>query len=126
MQVSEWCEGRNLFDLARVRPIDVAAFIERLQETHSKPTVKQHLATLRMLCDWLVVGHALNVKPAHARRGPKHVVKKGKTPVLNADEACLLLDSIDTSSAVGLRDRALIALMACTLTRVGAATAMRR
>lgn len=109
---SEWCQGRGLFDLARVRPLDVAAFIEGLQQTHSKPTVKQHLAALRVLFDWLVVGHTLNANPAHAVRGPKHVVKKGKTPVLNADEARLLLDSIDTSSVVGLRDRALIALMA--------------
>ena len=48
---SDWCEGRGLFDLTRVRPIDVAAFIEELQRTHSKPTVKQHLAALRMLFD---------------------------------------------------------------------------
>ena len=122
---SEWCESRSLFDLARVRPIDVAAFIEGLQETHSTPTVKQHLAALRMLFDWRVVGHAVNVNPAHAVRGPKHVVKKGKTPVLNADEARLLLDSIDISSTVGLRDRALIALMAYSFARIGGATAMR-
>jgi integrase/recombinase XerD len=58
-------------------------------------------------------------------RGPKHVVKKGKTPVLTADEARILLDSIDASSVVGLRDRALIALMAYTFARVGAALAMK-
>jgi integrase/recombinase XerD len=86
--------------------------------------VKQHLAARRMLFDWLVVGHTLDVNPAHAVRGPKHAVKKGKTPVLNADEARLLLDSIDTTSLIGLRDRALIALMAYTFARVGAATAM--
>src|ERR1041385_672354 len=45
---NDWCEGRGLFDLARIRPIDVAAFVEQLQRTHSKPTVKQHLAALRM------------------------------------------------------------------------------
>jgi integrase len=122
---SVWCEGRGIFDLAKVRPIDVAAFVEELQGTHSKPTVKQHLAALRMLFDWLVVGHTLNVNPAHAVRGPKHVVKKGKTPVLTADEARILLDSIDTSSVMGLRDRALIALMAYTFARVGAALSMK-
>lgn len=122
---SDWCEGRGLFDLATVKPIHVAAFIEELQTTHSKPTVKQHLAALRMLFDWLVVGHTLNVNPAHAVRGPKHVVKKGKTPVLAADEARILLNSIDTRSVVGLRDRALIALMACTFARIGAAVGMR-
>ncbi len=122
---SDWCEGRGLFDLARIRPIDVAAYVEGFQETHSKPTVKQHLAALRMLFDWLVVGHTLNVNPAHAVRGPKHVVKKGKTPVLNADEARLLLDSIDTGSLIGLRDCALIAVMTYTFARVGAAVSMR-
>jgi len=122
---SDWCEGRGLFDLAGVKPIHVAAYVEELQRTHSKPTVKQHLAALRMLFDWLVVGHIMEVNPAHAVRGPKHVVKKGKTPVLAADEARILLDSIDTSTVMGLRDRALIALMAYTFARVSAATAMK-
>jgi site-specific recombinase XerD len=122
---SDWCEGRGLFDLNKARPLDIAAYIEALQKTHSKPTVKQHLAALRMLFDWLVVGHTLNVNPAHAVRGPRHVVKKGKTPVLNADEARQLLDSIDTSTLIGLRDRALIALMAYTFARITAATTMR-
>ena len=48
-----------------------------------------------MLFDWLVTGHVLEVNPAHAVRGPKYVVKKGKTPVLTADEARELLDSIE-------------------------------
>jgi integrase len=59
-----------------------------------------------------------------APRGPKHRVKNGKTPVLIADEARGLLDSIDTSTVMGLRDSALIAVMAYTFARVGAATAM--
>jgi len=72
---------------------------------------KQHLAALRMLFDWPVTGHVIETNPAHAVRGPKYVVKKGKTPVLNPDEARALLDSIDTASLPGLRDRALIGLM---------------
>jgi site-specific recombinase XerC len=44
--------------------------------------VKQHLAALRMLFDWMVIGQVIPMNPAHAVRGPKHVVKKGKTPVL--------------------------------------------
>jgi site-specific recombinase XerD len=71
---SDWCEGRGLFDLARIKPLHVAAYIEDLQRTHSKPTVKQQ-AALRMLFDWLVVGHVMDVNPAHSVRGPKHVVK---------------------------------------------------
>ena len=78
-----------------------------------------------MLFDWLVVGHVLAVNPASPVRGPKHKVKKGKTPVLTAEEARALLDSIDPSSPIGLRDRALIALMVYTFARVGAALKMR-
>lgn len=103
----------------------MAAFIEELLATHSKPTVKQHLAALRMLFDWLVVGHVMNVNPAHAVREPEHVVKKGKTPVLAADEARVLLNIIDASTLVGLRERVLIALMAFTFARIGAAVGMR-
>ncbi|SEK55569.1 Phage integrase family protein [Nitrosovibrio tenuis] len=74
-----------------------------------------------MLFDWLVVGQVLATNPASSVRGPKHSVRKGKTPVLAADEARALLDSIDTSTLVGLRDRALIGLMVYTFARVGAA-----
>ena len=77
-----------------------------------------------MLLDWLVVGHVIEVNPAHAVRGPKHVVKKGRTPVLDRDEARALLAAIDTSSLTGLRDRALIGVMIYTFARVGAVLQM--
>jgi site-specific recombinase XerD len=121
---SDWCEGRGLRQLAAVRPLHVAAFIKELQKTHAKPTVKQHLAALRMLFDWLVIGQALEQNPAHAVRGPKHVVKKGKTPALNREEAQALLASIDTSTLTGLRDRALIGVMIYTFARIGAVLQM--
>src|SRR5215471_4825826 len=57
------------------------------------------------------------------RRRP--VVKRGKTPVLTPEEARALLDSIDTSTVVGLRDRALISVMVFTFARVGAVVDMR-
>ena len=124
-QFSLFAAELGLGDLAQVEPIHVAAFVERQLETHAKPTVKQRLAALRMLFDWLVVGQVLAVNPAHAVRGPKHTQRKGKTPVLASDEARTLLDSIDTASLLGLRDRALIGLMTYTFARVGAATGMR-
>jgi len=82
---AEWCDGRGVAQLADVQPFHVAAFIKHLQGKFAPPTVKQHLAALRMLFDWLVTGHVLDVNPAHAVHGPKYVVKKGKTPVLTAD-----------------------------------------
>lgn len=120
-----WCERHQLGDLASIEPIHVAAYIEALGRDFEKPTVKQHLAAIRMLFDWLVTGQVVAMNPATSVRGPKHVIKRGKTTVLTADQARKLLDSIDTNLLVGLRDRALIALMVYSFARVGAAVAMR-
>ncbi len=120
-----WCEGRGLHDLAAVTPMHVAGYVEQLGRVRSKPTVKQHLAAIRMLFDWLVTGQVIPVNPAHAVRGPKHSVKKGKTSVLDAGEMRHLLASIDTGSLIGLRDRALIALMGYTFARVSGAVGMK-
>ena len=114
-----------------MQPIHVAAYIEELQQRIAAPSVKVQLAAIRMLFDWLVLGQIVPTNPASVVRGPKYVVKKGKTPILSADEARTLLDSIDTHYSygapriVGLRDRALIALLTYTFSRVGAAVAMR-
>jgi len=72
-----------------------------------------------------VIGQVLPINPAHAVRGPKHSQRRGKTPVLQADEARTLIDSIDVTSLPGLRDRALIGLMVYTFARVGAAISMK-
>jgi site-specific recombinase XerD len=120
-----WCEHHALREIRDIEPIHVAAYVEELQSRLAAPSVKLHLAALRMLFDWLVVGQVIAVNPASAVRGPKHNVKKGKTPVLSPDEARTLLDSISLSSPVGLRDRALIALMVYSFARIGAALKMR-
>jgi site-specific recombinase XerD len=121
-----WCEERGLRELGTIEPMHVAAWVETLLKIgQSKPTVKQKLAAVRMLFDWLVVGQVVPVNPGAVVRGPKHSTKKGKTPVLSADEARELLDSIDTKTLIGLRDRALIAVMAYTFARVGAVIGMK-
>ncbi|MGJ7582875.1 tyrosine-type recombinase/integrase [Variovorax sp. RHLX14] len=120
-----WCSAHGIQDLASVGPIHVATYIEQLQGRLSAPSVKQHLAALRVLFDWLVVGQVIPMNPASSVRGPQHSVRKGKTPVLAAEEARDMLDAIDVSTVVGLRDRALIGLMVYTFARVGAATGMR-
>ena len=117
---SDWCISHGLPDLVDVEPVHVAAYIEQLQDTLAAPSVKQHLAAIRMLFDWLVVGQVMATNPAGAVRGPKHSVRQGKTPVLTAEEARTLLDSIDVSTLIGLRDRAIIGLMTYTFARVGA------
>jgi len=118
-----WCELRAV-GLPHISPFLVAAYIEELTQERSAPTVKLHLAAIRMLCDYLVTGHVLAVNPAAPVRGPRHVVKKGKTPVLTAEEARRLLDAIDCSQLIGLRDRALIGVMVYSFARVSAAIGM--
>ena len=125
VEFANWCEAAEILELRDIEPVHVAAYIEALQKRLAAPSVKQHLAAIRMLFDWLVVGQVLAVNPASPVRGPKHSVKKGKTAVLSAEEARKLLDSIPSSSHAGLRDRALIALMVYTFARVGAALKMR-
>ena len=85
---------------------------------------KQHLAAIRMLFDWLVTRQIVPANPASSVRGPKHVVKRGKTPVLTADQARQLLDAIDVSTIGGLRDRAVLGVMVYSFARVGATVAM--
>lgn len=120
-----WCELNGFHELRDIEPVHIAAYIETLQTRLAAPSVKQHLAAIRMLFNWLVVGQVLAVNPASPVRGPKHSVKKGKTPVLTAEEARALLDSISPDSPMALRDRALIALMVYTFSRVGAALKMQ-
>jgi site-specific recombinase XerD len=134
---AEWCEAHGLDELAQVQPFHVAAFVKELQGQFSPPTVKQHLAALRMLFDWLVTGHVLDTNPAHAVRGPRYVVTKGKTPVLDAEEARALLDSIITKvkqpegtekeqpTVTELPDRALIGILVYTFARVNAVISMK-
>jgi site-specific recombinase XerD len=122
-QFFHWCEERHL-NLNTINPVAIAAYIENLSAKRSAPTVKQHLAAIRMLFDWLVTGHIVPINPAWSVRGPRHVVKKGKTPVLTAAEARQLLDSIDISTLIGLRDRALIGLMCYSFARVSAVANM--
>ena len=136
-QFCRWCDRRS-FSLVLIEPITVAAYVEALCKTHSKPTVKQHLAAIRMLFDWLVLGQIIPSNPASVVRGPKHVVKRGKTPILSAEDARKLLDSIpekrtlrrsgyeiEVPDLVGMRDRALIGVMVFSFARVSAAVGMR-
>ena len=120
-----WLETHGITELIDIEPMHVAAYVEALQGNAAKPTVKQHLAAVRMLFDWLVIGQVVAVNPAHAVRGPKHVVRRGKTPVLTEDQARRLLANIDISTVVGLRDRALIGVMTYAFARLGAVVAMR-
>ena len=116
---------RSRADLDHDPAFDVAAYIETLQKTHSPPAVKQQLAAVRMLFDWLITGQVVPTNPASAVRGPKHVVKTGKTPVLDGKEWRKLLDAIPTDTVRDLRDRALIATLTYSFARITAAVNMK-
>ena len=121
-----WCaEGAGVRELVDVEPLHVATWIEMQTKTLAAPSVKQRLAAIRHLFDWLVTGQVVATNPAASVRGPSHVVRQGKTPVLDPAEARALLDSIDATTPAGLRDRALIALMVFSFARIGAALAMK-
>ncbi len=119
-----WCECR-ISRLGDLTPFLVAAYIEELCHKREAPTVKQHLAAIRMLLDWLVIGQIIPMNPSSSVRGPKHVVNRGKTHVLSSADARKLLDSIDISNVVGLRNRAIIAVMVYSFARVGAVVGMK-
>jgi site-specific recombinase XerD len=123
-----WLEMNGVTELGAIRTHHVSAYVELLTRSYSAPTVRQHLGAIRRLFDWLIVGQVIDHNPAAPVRGPTHIVKKGKTPVLGGDEARKLIDSIDVSTIVGSRDRALIALLiysfAYSFARISAALQM--
>jgi len=119
-----WCEERGA-SLHQIEPVTVAVYVERLTQERAPQTVKQHLAAIRMLFDWLVIGQVVQFNPAASVRGPRYSIRKGKTPVLSAQETRKLLDSIDISHVVGLRDRALIGAMVYSFARVSAVVNMK-
>src|SRR3954451_2637298 len=133
-QFLRWGEDRRLI-LRTIEPIAVAAYVQELKGRLAVPSVKQHLAAIRMLFDWLVTGQVIPANPAASVKAPKHVVKKGKTPVLSAEDARKLLDSIETEreeedgsktpNVIGLRDRALIGVMVFSFARIGAVLGMK-
>lgn len=123
-QFFHWCHSNNL-ELQDIHSIHIAAYIEKLLTISSATTVKQHLAGIRMLFNWLVTGHIIENNPATSVKGPKHVVKRGKTPILSPEDTRVLLDSIPTDTLIGLRDRALIAMMVFSFARIGAVLKMR-
>jgi site-specific recombinase XerD len=119
-----WCEHHGLA-LTAIRAFDIATYLESLKKEIAPPSVKQCLAAIRMLFDWFVVGQIVPANPAASVRGPKHVVKTGKTTVLDTAEWLRLTGSIPTGTVRDLRDRALIATLTYSFARIGAALNMK-
>jgi site-specific recombinase XerD len=139
-QFCRWCEEHQL-RLATIRPLHMSAYIEALE--FSAPSVKQHLAALRGLFNWLVVKQVVPENPALFVKGPRFSRQIGITPILESAQMRALLDSIPATREVkipkkhgggvkvvadvkGLRDRAVIAIMAYTFARVSAVAGLKR
>ncbi len=112
-----WCDDRQI-PLVRITPGDAGSYLATLEQ--ATPTKKLHLAALRKFFDRLVVRHVVILNPAASVRAERHQVVEGKTPEISAKQARHLLQSIDTSNVVGLRDRAILAVLIYTAARVGA------
>ncbi len=120
-----WLDERDVA-LEGIIAVHVAAWVECLKrDKYEVASVKQHLAAVRMLLDYLVTGGILRHNPSASVKGPLHSVRRGKTAVLNGHEAGKLIESIPADTITGLRDRALIGLMTYTFARIGAAVAMK-
>jgi site-specific recombinase XerD len=64
-----WCEVMGL-PLPQIGPVHVAAYVEQLGREHSAPTVKQQLAAVRVLFDWLVVRLVARIGPGGVGERP--------------------------------------------------------
>ena len=121
-QFLTWAETQRA-ELARITPGQVGQYIDQLDA--SMPTKKQHLAALKGFFDKLVLRHVVLLNPAACVRGPRYSNAEGKTPEITVEQARRLLASIDTSHVVGLRDRAVIAVLIYTAVRIGAVATLK-
>jgi integrase/recombinase XerD len=121
-----WAEKHGGGELTQIAPWHVGQYFAQLAKTTSIATRNQHLSALRHFFDGLVTRHAIVLNPALSVRGERHSVMEGKTPEIPIPDARKLLASLDTSHIVGLRDRAILAVLVYTGSRAGAVAKLKR
>jgi site-specific recombinase XerD len=124
-----WCRARGL-ELRQVTSFLVGDYLEHHltdKDGHplAPPSKKQHLAALRHFFDNQQMYHGVVLNPASSVRGPKYSAHEGKTPAFDDRQARALLDSIDTSHVVGIRDKTLLMVLAFTAARAGAVARLK-
>jgi integrase/recombinase XerD len=117
-----WCDKHKI-ELRNITPGLAGEYIGQLEG--SEPTKNQALAALRKFFDALVQRHAVALNPFASVRGVKYSVTEGKTAELGIEQARKLFKSIDTGNVTGLRDRAVLGVLAYTGARVGAVARLR-
>jgi site-specific recombinase XerD len=125
-QFLAWAEKHGGGELAQIAPWHVGEYFAEMAETTSIATRNQHLSALRHFFDGLVTRHAIVLNPALSVRGERLSVMEGRTPEIPIKEVRKLLASIDTSHIVGLRDRAILAMLIYTGSRRGAVAKLKR
>lgn len=126
----DWCEDRKL-PLEAIEPIHVAAYIESRAKSEdpkwrlSKTSIKQHASALRMMFSYFTEKGVLTYNPAREVKTEKVRRTVGTTPAFEVDDVAKLLASFDCSNVVGLRDRALVGVMAFGFSRISAIVNLR-
>jgi len=135
-QFCGWCQENGL-QLSSIRPLHVSAYIEMKSQSLTAPSVKQHLAALRGLFNWLVIKQVVPNNPALFVKGPRFSRQVGIRPIMESEQVRQLLDSIpivrkvkvarkhgggykEVADLKGLRDRAAIAITGYAFARVSA------
>ena len=124
-----WCRSRGLA-LRQVTSFVVGDYVEHHlldKDGHplSAPTKKQHLAGLRHFFDNQQMYHGVGINPASSVRGPKYSAREGKTPAFDDRQVRTLLDSVENSDVVSIRDKTLLMILAYTAARAGAVARLR-
>ncbi|MBI1777703.1 MAG: tyrosine-type recombinase/integrase [Proteobacteria bacterium] len=120
-----WCRAKHIDDPALIGSEHARIYFEALCREVKPATARQHAAALHGAFGWLVAANALKYDPTRTIRGPRRAPSPARRPALSAAETRQLLQSIDTTTRIGLRDRALIALLVYGCARIGAVIAMR-
>lgn len=122
----EWAGHHGGGELAQLAPWHVGQYFEEMAAAGTSiATRNMRLSGLRHFFDNLVTRHAIMLNPARTVRGEKLNIMEGRTPEIPIAEVRKLLASIDTSHVVGLRDRAILAVLVYTASRRSAAAKLR-
>ncbi len=119
----DWIKKHDLA-LHQVTPRDVSDYLESLK-TLSIPSKKLHRAALNHFFDLQVKRHAIVLNPVSSVRNERYEVSEGKTPEITVKDARKLFRSIDLSTLMGIRDRAILAVLAYSGSRIGAVARLR-
>jgi site-specific recombinase XerD len=117
-----WCESHKIA-IAQISPAHIGIYMDCL--TIATASKKQVLAGLRHFFDGMVTRHAIAFNPALSVRTERHSIIEGKTPEITVKQARILLQSIDTTNIVGLRDKSIISILIYTAARIGAVSKLK-